>query len=109
MVPDLDLDSVQANIVFQKGESYQDFNIHNKDLLTQYSLSYSDERVIPRTKITKRFIEELNRASEYVPHIGSFHREIIEHMKTYGDMDTIHPLSFGLEDMYSHLFEVGAQ
>jgi hypothetical protein len=68
-LPQSDLDTTRASIVFQHNESIHTFFYQIQQLENEYALLSLQPQLVPYTKLVKRFITELMRAQEYQNHL----------------------------------------
>ncbi len=106
--PDVDLTFVLANLTLKNGESYGKFYTRVSHLVNRFRLQTRSDDNIPMTRICNRFVQELNRANEYVPHLTTYYSKLRHHLKVHGLESTSPPLSFTIEEIYDHLDQVDA-
>jgi hypothetical protein len=103
-LPQNDLDTIRAGIVFQNEESIHAFLHRIQQLENEYVLQLSlQPQLVPYTKLVKRFITELMRAQEYQPYLLSFEREIIQHIKQHGEHNLTHKAPFTIMEIYESI------
>jgi hypothetical protein len=107
-VPDHDLDDVRSSLRLQHKESFHDFFRRTQRLINDYELQHRDHSKIPMTKITKRFVDELNHSHEYVPYLTGFQSQLFEFISTHGTHDGHASLPFSIANVYEYFVRVRA-
>ena len=102
-VPDQDLDTVRASLMFMQNEEYSQFYIRCHELQAEYELSCKNIAHVPYVKILQTFLEQLRRAPCYVPYLLPFQQVLRAHIKRHGDVDTSFGLPFTIHDVYGIL------
>jgi hypothetical protein len=110
-LPQYDLDALRTNIIFKQGESIHDFLFRIQQLKNEYGLQMAlHPQLVPRTKLVKLFISELMQAPEYQPYVLSFKKDIMQHIRLYGEQNLNNKVPFTILDIYESisLYSIGA-
>jgi hypothetical protein len=91
---DFDLDQVRSNLTFWLNETYTEFFIRTQNIINEYEMNTCGN-MVPITKITDKFINELSCAPVYVPYLTRYQTELADHILIFGDsnFDYLPPIS----------------
>ena len=82
--PDFDLDKIRSNLTLLPNETFTEFYIRTQHIINEYDMNTRGE-MVPITKITDKFINELSRAPVYVPYLARYQTELVDHIVVFGD------------------------